>query len=282
MLLLVATYVVVFLLAKLRPSFGWVLLASCGVVWPLTFIYSRVHRWTISVSCFAVIALGILVGVSRPFWLPLPSVIISNALNVPSPIYSQAEVAPSSLLITRLRQKAFKKREYDPSHYRSSNSPAISLVELDAMRKGYIQWGGNSIHPDADISTLKKIIHHLPRTIGAAILTPYPWRRSISGDTGVFRNFASVEVLLLVFLLPILIAGGVGVSKMKSLVGCWMLTYGLLVWFLVALVMPIEGSIFRLRLQGVMPVLVAAIGGGGLRIYSRFWKRLWPSSMYLG
>jgi len=279
MLSLVTTYVVVFLLAKLRPQFAWVLLASCSVVWPLIFLYPRLHRWTISVCCFAVIALGILVGVSRPFWLPLPSVLISKALNVSPPIYRQVEVAPTTFSTMALRQAPFG--EQDPSQFRFSSFPTITLVELDLMRKSYAQWGGNMIHPDADISTLKTFIFQLPDTIVAAIFSPYPWRLSLRGSTGVFRIFAAVEVFLLVLLLPVLFVGGVGVGRMKSFVGCCMLTYGLLVWFLVALIIPNEGAIFRLRLQGVLLVLVAAIGGGGLRIYSRFWRRLWPSSTYL-
>jgi len=275
---LAAIYIVVFLLAKLRPQFAWVLLASCCAVWPLTFLSPRVHRWPISVCCLAVIALGIHVGVSRPFWLPLPAVLIAKALNAPAPIYHRPEGDPIPLSPAE-QQFPFTKR--DPSKFRFSSFPTISLAALDLMRKNYVRWGGNMIRPDADISTPKTFILQLPDTIVAAIFSPYPWRLSLRGYTGVFRKFAAVEVFLLVLLLPVLFVGGVGVGRMKSFVGCWMLTYGLLVWFLVALIIPNEGAIFRLRLQGMIPVLVAAIGGGGLRIYFRFLERLWPSFLLL-
>ena len=68
-------------------------------------------------------------------------------------------------------------------------------------------------------------------------------------------------------LLPGLVAGSVAVVTKRSLVGLFVLAFGLVIWFLLALVVVNEGTLFRLRLQGVLPVLVVSVAGGGLEVY---------------
>ena len=85
---------------------------------------------------------------------------------------------------------------------------------------------------------------------------------------------ASVEVVLLALLLPALCGGAVAVLRAGFSVAWPVLSYGLLIWFVLALVVVNEGSLFRLRLQGVLPVVVVALGAGGLGVYGRVFARV--------
>ena len=291
-------FMTAFLLTKFRPYSGWVLLGSCGVAGLLTFLFLPMRQRVVSVGCFTFVGLGVLMGVTRSSWLPLPSVLLAKALDASSRVSDQVgspppsssagesqktpsgSQAPVPVEPPRTSSPTAKGHQAPPGEASTfilpllPQLPTVSLSALQRERNRYVVSGGNLLNPEADISTPEGLLRQLPAALGAAIFAPYPWRWSSIGDTGVFRGFAAVEVILLILLLPGLLVGSVAVARRRSLIGWLMLVYGVLIWFLVALVVANEGSMFRIRLQGVLPVVVVAIGGGGLRIYARFLERL--------
>lgn len=250
-LMLGMMYVLVFVLAKSRYYSGWMVLGSFGVVGFLIRTLPYIRQRVLFVCCFIVIGLGVAMGITRPFWLPLPSAVLSWR----APAKSLAPAAPpiSTRPLTPL-----------------SKEGSSFIEQLHSIRQASVHSGGNLLAPAADISTIKGLLRQLPATLAAAVFAPYPWRWFLTGTTGVLRRFAAVEVVLLILLVPGFVVGAVSMVRRRSLVGSFMLMYGLVIWGFIALVVANEGSLFRLRLQGVLPVLVAAIGGGGLRIYARF------------
>ena len=73
---------------------------------------------------------------------------------------------------------------------------------------------------------------------------------------------AGIEVAVIVALLPALALGTVGVIRTKSFLATFMLVDGIVIWPMTALVVVNKGTLFRLRLQGVLTVMVVAIAGG--------------------
>ena len=71
------------------------------------------------------------------------------------------------------------------------------------------------------------------------------------GETGPFRALASVEVVLLALLLPALCGGAVAVLRAGFSVAWPVLSYGLLIWFVLALVVVNEGSQLKTQIKAL-------------------------------
>ncbi len=284
-LILGMIYLATFFLAKSRYYSAWLLLASFGAVGLVSFALFGWRQRLICAGCSIAIGLGVAVGVTQPVSLPLPTVLLFGASPTPAQRPLEEKLPSSDRPLTPLGEEGHSPtpaqrplEEKLPSSDRpltplgdEGHSP---LVILNSIRKASVQSGGNSLNPDADISTVKGFFRQLPASIAAVILTPYPWRAHPMGSTGVFRTVAALESIIVVFLLPALLIGSVAIIRRLSVVGSFMILYGVVISCLIAVVVANEGTLFRLRLQGLFPVLVAAIAGGGLGSYSRVLRRV--------
>ncbi len=61
---------------------------------------------------------------------------------------------------------------------------------------------------------------------------------------------------------------------MRAIAGSSILIYASMIWFFGALVRLNEGTLFRLRLLGILPLAVLAAAGGGLDAYAAALRRL--------
>lgn len=237
----------VFVLAKSRPYAGWIMLGSVLAIAVWDFVRGR-GRAVIVCGGIAM-AFGVWAGISRPLWLPMVGLPFrpmgaASGFACGAPMQEKALVAAPSWL------------------------PRVSIRALAETRRGFALAGGTTVaEAGTDISTPGDLVRRLPATVAAALFAPYPWRWFAGSTTGAFRTLAGLEVVLLTTLLPVLIAGGVRAARTGDFGAELTLTYGLVIWLMVALVVVNEGTLFRLRLQGALPVLVVAIGGGGLRVY---------------
>jgi len=243
------------LLAKFRSYSGWILFGGFMAAAAIVGVAARPRHWRRVVGCAAFMGVAVWAGVALPLWLPVPSTLWAQARGE-GPSALCGPQAPDRWAILR---PAF---------------PSLSLKALAAVRRGYARSGGNLTETARlDISSPVALVRQVPSTLAIAFFAPFPSRLFQPGDTGVFRVLAATEVVLLALLLPALVAGSMAIGGTRSLVGAFMLTYGVLIWFLVALVVANEGTLFRLRLQGVLPLLVVSIAGGGLELYRRVAKR---------
>ena len=130
--------------------------------------------------------------------------------------------------------------------------------KMNDLRQGFINTGGKSIiDPKVEVGTPLSAVRYLPRSLVLVFLAPFPrqWFE-IGGDTAVFRRLASIEMILIYLLLvgclcrwrelrPYL-------GAQTAVLGCFIL----LVAVPMALTVANLGTLFRLRLQFLMPLLV--------------------------
>jgi hypothetical protein len=157
----------------------------------------------------------------------------------------------------------------------SSPLPPVSLDALETARLGFERTGG-TLRADAGvkISTPLRLLRQLPEAVAAALLSPYPWRWFAGTTTGAFRSLAGIEVVMIVALLPALALGVARAIRSGSFLATFMLVDGIVIWLMAALVVVNEGTLFRLRLQGMLPVMVVGIAGGGLGVYRDLARRI--------
>jgi hypothetical protein len=103
------------------------------------------------------------------------------------------------------------------------------------------------------------IAAYAPRALANAYFAPFPWQwLSTSGQTGVFRAMASIEVVLIVILVPAMLRGlWPRIRRFRAdewtvivFVAAVAIGYGTL--------MANGGTLFRSRLQFLFPTLVLA------------------------
>jgi len=124
--------------------------------------------------------------------------------------------------------------------------------------------------PRAMIAQPGALLRYLPRALAIGLLSPFPWQWfDTKGSTGIMRTFAGLEMVFLYLLLP---AMWVGTRKLVA--SRRVEAYVLLAWILLtavplSLVVANVGTLFRLRLAFVLPLLIVAAEGKPLDMCSR-------------
>lgn len=150
-----------------------------------------------------------------------------------------------------------------------------SFDQLETFRKELAVRGGTMTDMAfTPVSTPLALVKRLPSAAATALFVPFPWRWMPRGETGAFRTLAGAEVVLIVFLLPGMVAGSVCILRRRSIMAYVMVTSAVLSLISLGVVVPNEGTLFRYRLQGLLPLLVIASAGGGLEIYPLSRRRL--------
>lgn len=140
---------------------------------------------------------------------------------------------------------------------------------LDNRRKGFVSTGGHSLmDPEVRFPTAWHVVQYLPKSLSLALLAPFPWQWfDTEGQTRGLRTWTALEALLMYVLLAGLLFR---MPKMRSHLNIDMLT--LLLFILVSavplsLVVANLGTLFRLRLQYVLPLIILLCG---LDVWGRF------------
>ncbi|MBI1892850.1 MAG: tetratricopeptide repeat protein [Candidatus Rokubacteria bacterium] len=149
------------------------------------------------------------------------------------------------------------------------------VMAIIQARRAYTATGGYSmIDPDVQFTGLGDLILYLPRAVANLLLVPYPsqWF-DVKGGTGPFKGLAALEAVLLYLLLPPLLLGTVCVLQSRSVGGVYVVSFGVLIGLLLALVVTNLGTLFRLRLEFLVPFFVML--GPGLRrmVPARWWPQ---------
>ncbi len=156
---------------------------------------------------------------------------------------------------------------------------------LDCRRRGFVSSGGYSlVDPSVTISSPQQLLAYLPRALTVGILGPFPnqWFDT-RGSTGMMRALACLEMMLIYgMLLCGLVPGLRRLLRDRPLEG-W-----LIVGFIVFMAIPVSlvvaniGTLFRLRLQFLLPLLIVNAAGlvwilDRLREFRRRWKSPVPT-----
>ncbi len=149
-------------------------------------------------------------------------------------------------------------------------------------REGFVASGGHSLMDAwARIFDFVSLAAYLPRAVVVGLFAPFPWQWfDTKGSTGIMRTWASVEMVLIYLLIPALIAGVRNIIKQRRVEGIFLLTAILFFAVSMSLVVANLGTLFRLRLQFLLPLLLVIAAGDPLAIYGALLARLkqWMST----
>ncbi len=226
------------------------------------------------ITALEALAGGLWSYLAKPYHGPVPEV--AELLN--GPLGDDANLGyaafpgrlrPSGLLSlaeTR-RQLAEMFGEFDPE-------------TLAVKRRSYAK-GHSAIDPGVDISYITGMASYLPKGVLVAYFAPFPWQWfDVGGNTGYFKMAAAVEVVLFYVLLPSIWLGLRELWRRRSLGGMFLVSYVVLVSLPIALIVANLGTLFRLRVMFLAPLLIVAAIGGLPRPYTwaiaRVTRRWWP------
>lgn len=146
----------------------------------------------------------------------------------------------------------------------------VSVGSLRLYREVFVSTGGHSLmDPEADISTMSLSVRYVPRALAIALLAPFPsqWFDA-AGSTGRMRGLSSMDMVLLYLLLP-----GMAVGVWRSLWAgprrLYLVLFVLITAVAMTFVVANLGTLFRLRLQFLLPLLIIAAAGDPLGGYRR-------------
>jgi hypothetical protein len=300
---LLALALTVVLLSMSRFYAGWVLLASTAAAALLSLATPFAHgRRTVTVCAF-VVALGVWIGTTQPLMVPLSPREIVSVLSGPAVarLFFLLAFLASALAVALLARRrglavpklgslalvltvvlalgAWLGADLSQSGLGLRAAPGMSALpsfdKLETFRQELAVRGGTMTDMAfTPVSTPYALVKRLPSAAATALFVPVPWRWMPRGEIGAFRTLAGAEVVLIAFLLPGIVAGGVRILRRRSIMGYVMVTSAVLSLISLGIVVANEGTLFRYRLQGLLPLLVIASAGGGFEIYPLAWRRL--------
>jgi tetratricopeptide (TPR) repeat protein len=137
----------------------------------------------------------------------------------------------------------------------------ISLLRI--VRRGFDTTPGHStLEPKADFRGYGDVLGYLLRAISHTLLAPYPWQWFDSrGATGPFKRLSAMEALLLyAVLLPSIVGLGIAIGR-RSPDALFLAGFVAAMTVLLGLAVSNLGTLFRLRLESLLPLFAA--GGPG-------------------
>jgi hypothetical protein len=133
-------------------------------------------------------------------------------------------------------------------------------LRLNEVRQGYISSGGYSVmDTGVTIQDPVALVRYLPRVVTLVFGAPFAWQwLDTRGDTGVFRAFAALEMILLYGLLPGFAASCWAQRRRRETASWLLFSYALLSAAALGLTIANIGTLFRLRLQFLLPLVILA------------------------
>jgi 4-amino-4-deoxy-L-arabinose transferase-like glycosyltransferase len=149
-------------------------------------------------------------------------------------------------------------------------APVLDPVpSLDRVRQALLLWSGRSdFATDVRFHGLWDVLAFVPRAVAHALYYPLPWEWTRPGPTGAFKLLAGLEAVALLALTPLLALAARDTVRDARFDAWLLLAYGALLLVGLAVVVPNAGTLVRLRLQPLTPLLVL-IAGPAIRIAHR-------------
>lgn len=123
--------------------------------------------------------------------------------------------------------------------------------------------GGSAFATEVQFTSLGEVLAYLPRGFAYALYAPFPWEWfPADGDTGVLKPLSGIEGLLILGLTPFF-ALGLARSIQQRRPEAWLLAlFALSALAGMGLVVTNAGTVFRLRLSALLPLLILASAHG--------------------
>ncbi len=208
----------------------------------------------------------------------------SRALRI-SPLASESTTASQSVPVAPARGQLVSLSQLNnEAHLAVSETLPGSL---DSRRHAFVMTGGHSlVDASAKISSPPKLLRYVPRALAIALFGPFPWQwLDTTGSTGAMRTLAGLEMFVFYLLLPSLAVGLRRLLKPLRADSLYLIGFVLFGLLAISLVVANLGTLFRLRLQFLLPLLIVVAAGDPPRIARRLarrlraaWQRLRPAS----
>ncbi|MBI2094294.1 MAG: hypothetical protein HYT88_06210 [Candidatus Omnitrophica bacterium] len=147
---------------------------------------------------------------------------------------------------------------------------------LAGLRRGFTNAGGHSaIDPNVKFTSMVDVLGYVPRGLMLAFLAPLPgeWFKT-QGRVGVLRPFAAIEMVILYILLIGWIPGISRAFRQRLVPAVLLFLFVLVMAIPMSLTVANLGTLFRLRLQFLLPFLILVSVSEPQSIYQRFWTWL--------
>ncbi len=146
----------------------------------------------------------------------------------------------------------------------------MSVENLAYVRRKIIETGGASVvDRGVRLGSVSDIIRYLPRGLVVVFFAPFPWQWfQPRGDTGAFKLLASVETVMMYLLVPCFVAFLVGLWRRRDSLAWPILLFVAALSCAFAAAIPNVGTLFRLRLQAVLPLVILLVATGSV---ARVW-----------
>jgi len=158
--------------------------------------------------------------------------------------------------------------------FRSELRASLAWLSVDTivgLRQVQVSYAGGQLVDAVTFKGPGDFIAYLPRALANAYLAPFPWQLvSTSGYTGVMRPFAMFEIALIALLLPSIVRGFWQRLTHFRPEEWLFIVFILSVALAYGLMMPNGGTLFRSRLQFLLPTLVLAASALPAFVYRLF------------
>ncbi len=140
----------------------------------------------------------------------------------------------------------------------------FSLGRLDRTRRLSVYTGGHSLFdPGINLNRLADVLRYLPRGLAHTLFAPFPWQWSdTQGSTGLFNSAAAIEVISVYLLFPVALRGMVWLVCRRRGDALVIVVFTVVTAVLLSLTIANGGTLFRLRMQCLLPLLVITSIGG--------------------
>ncbi len=181
-------------------------------------------------------------------------------------------------VLAHLNAKALEMRDQAVFSAQETTPEALAF-----RREGFVSTGGHSLMDAwAKISSPRKLVTYLPKALLIGFLAPFPsqWF-DVKGSTGFMRIFAGFEMVVFYLLLPSLYWGLRRIVSIRRADGFFLVAFVLATAVPLSLVVANLGTLFRLRLLFLLPLLIVAAVGDPVPSLQRIadWLRGRPRAL---
>lgn len=149
---------------------------------------------------------------------------------------------------------------------------------IRAFQRGFSSFGDGGALPETSATSTRRVsdgwdvVLQAPHAAAYALWGPFPWQwLAPEGDTGPFRRFAAIEVVLLIAVTPWLCVGVWRAFRGNQDGARLLIIYAAVGATLLGLTVTNIGIFFRLRLQFIVPLIVIAAAYGAVQTKLAMW-----------
>lgn len=147
---------------------------------------------------------------------------------------------------------------------------------LGYRREGFLAARGHALMDgEIRITDRRTFIQYAPRALAIGLLAPFPWQWfDVRGSTGPMRIPAGMEALLLYLLIPAILVGVWDAITRRRLDVLFLLAVVAAIAIPLSVVVANLGTLFRLRLLFMLPLMIIAAQGDPVGMYAKSWEWL--------